>query len=75
MEFSIRGMKNLIKTQTGKRVSEESCKALGQILNEFGEQIAEEAIKHAAEDGRKTVREEDIRKALRDNKNREIKGK
>ncbi len=64
MEFSVSKMKEMIKNQGDKRVSEDSAKELGETLEMFAGDIAEEAIAIAEEDGRKTVREEDIREAL-----------
>jgi histone H3/H4 len=65
MEFSISKMKEMIKSQGDKRVSEDSAEELREILEMFAGDIAEEAIAVAHEDDRKTVRAEDIRKALR----------
>lgn len=65
MEFSISKMKQIIKNQSDKRVSEDSAEALREILEMFAGDISEEAIALAREDGRKTVRAEDVRKALR----------
>jgi len=65
MELSISKMKQMIKEQSNKRVSEDSAEQLGEILEMFAGDIAEEAIALAKEDGRKTVQEEDIREALR----------
>jgi histone H3/H4 len=65
MEFSISKMKEMIKSQGDKRVSEESAEELRTILETFAGDVAEEAIAVAREDDRKTVRAEDIRKALR----------
>lgn len=64
MEFSISKMKELIKSQGDKRVSEDSAKELGNVLERFAGDVAEEAIAVAREDGRKTVRAEDIKQAL-----------
>lgn len=64
MEFSIAKMKELIKSQGDKRVSEESADELRDILEMFAGDIAEEAIAVAKEDDRKTVRAEDVREAL-----------
>lgn len=65
MEFSISKMKESIKKQGNKRVSEDSAKELGENLERFAGDVAEEAIAIADEDNRKTVRAEDIKKALR----------
>lgn len=65
MEFSISKMKEIIKSQGDKRVSEDSADELRKVLETFAGDVAEEAIAVAKEDGRKTVRAEDIREALR----------
>jgi histone H3/H4 len=65
MEFSKAKMKEVIKNQTDKRVSEDSAVELGTLLERYAGDIAEEAIAIAREKGRKTVRGEDIRDALR----------
>ena len=64
MEFTTPKMKETIKKQTSKRVSEDAAKSLGEILETFAGDVAEEAKAVAQEDGRKTVRREDIRQAL-----------
>lgn len=64
MEFSTAKMKQMIKSQGNKQVSDESAEKLGEILEMFGGDIAEEARAIAEDDGRKTVRAEDIREAL-----------
>ena len=65
MEFSIAKMKEIIKSQGDKRVSEESADELRSILEMFAGDIAEESVAVADENERKTVRAEDIREALR----------
>ena len=65
MEFSISKMKQIIKEESNKRVSEDSAEELRSVLERFAGDVAEEAIALAEEDGRKTVRDEDIRQALR----------
>lgn len=64
MEFSISKMKELIKDQGDKRVSRDSAEELRNVLEVFAGDVAEEAIHLAEKDGRKTVRAEDIQKAL-----------
>ncbi|MFB6190210.1 MAG: histone [Candidatus Nanohaloarchaea archaeon] len=64
MEFSISKMKEIIKDQGDKRVSQDSAEELRAVLERFAGDVAEEAIALAKKDGRKTVRAEDIRKAL-----------
>lgn len=65
MEFSTSKMKEIFKSQGNKRVSEDSAEELATVLETFAGDVAEEAIAIAKEDGRKTVREEDIKEALR----------
>jgi len=64
MEFSVSKMKEMIKSQGGKRVSEDSAKELGKVLETFAGDVSEEAIAVAKDKDRKTVRGEDIRDAL-----------
>ncbi|MFB6241303.1 MAG: histone [Candidatus Nanosalina sp.] len=65
MEFSVSKMKEMIKNEGDKRVSEDSAEKLGDVLETFAGDVAEEAVAVAEEDGRKTVRAEDIKAALR----------
>ena len=65
MEFSVSKMKEMIKNEGDKRVSEDSAKKLGDLLETFAGDLAEEAVAVAKEDGRKTVRAEDVKAALR----------
>lgn len=64
MEFSISKMKETIKKQTDKRVSEDAARELSKDLENHGEEVTQKAIEHAEADDRVTVRAEDIRKAL-----------
>jgi len=65
MEFSISKMKEIIKEEGDKRVSKDSAEELREVLEMFAGDVAEEAIAIARDKDRKTVRAEDIRKALR----------
>ena len=58
-------MKEMVKNQGDKRVSEDAAEELGQILELFAGDLAEESVAVAEEDGRKTVRGEDVKKALK----------
>lgn len=58
-------MKELIKSQGDKRVSEESAEELGNLLERFAGDVAEEAVAVANESDRKTVRANDIKEALK----------
>ncbi len=65
MEFSNAKMKSLLKTQTNKRVSDDAAEELGHILETFAGDVAEEALAITKENGRKTLKPEDIREALK----------
>ena len=62
--FSTSAMKRVIRSQSDKRVSKDSAKLLNSELEGRAEEVSELAIEHAEEDGRMTVREEDVRKAI-----------
>lgn len=64
MEFSVRGMKKAISSETDKQISNDAAIELGNLLEHYGQEIAEYAVEHAERDGRVTVREEDVRQAL-----------
>jgi histone H3/H4 len=64
MEFSVSKMKDMIKSQGDKRVSEDSAKQLANVIETFAGDVSEEAIAVAEEKDRKTVRAEDVRQAL-----------
>lgn len=65
MEFSISKMKEIMKAQSGKRVSKEATKELDKDLTERGLEISEKALEIAKSKGRVTVRAEDIREAVK----------
>lgn len=65
MEFSISKMKEIIKEEGDKRVSEDSAEELRRVLERFAGDVAEEAIAVARDNDRKTVRSEDVKQALR----------
>ncbi len=65
MEFSKLSMRKIIRSQGDKRISEKSTGKLGEVLDRFAGDVAEEAIAVARENGRKTVRAEDIKQALK----------
>ena len=57
-------MHQLIKSEGDKRVSEPASIELGELLEQFAEDIAEKAIALANDEGYQTVKEEHIREAL-----------
>jgi len=58
-------MERLIKKAGAERVSEDAKAALRDVLEEFGEEVSEAAIKFAVHTGRKTVKAKDIKLATR----------
>lgn len=62
-EFTLAPMRRLLKKVKDLRVSEEASEELREIIGEFGLRLAEEAVAHAEEEGRKTVLKGDIRAA------------
>lgn len=63
--LSTSAMKRVIKSETDKRVSKDSADELREELREFAEEVSENAREIAEEKGRKTVREEDVREAIK----------
>lgn len=64
MEFSIRKMKQVLRQHTDLRVSKDSAEEFSQDLEMHGHGVAMKAIDYAEKNGRVTVRESDIRKAI-----------
>ena len=64
-EFSTNAGHRLLKNQTNKRVAENAADDLVELLQDRGIEIAEQAKEFAEAAGRKTVRGEDIRRAVR----------
>lgn len=58
-------MERLLKKAGAERVSEDSKKALKDVLESIAEEIAEKATKIAAHTGRKTVKAGDIKLAVK----------
>lgn len=72
MEFSIRSMRQILEENTEKRISDDAASELGGFLDKWAEGVGTEAVEVAEEDGRTTVRAEDIRQVLRNRKDREV---
>tara|TARA_Y100000294_G_scaffold62789_1_gene59446 strand:+ start:280 stop:483 length:204 start_codon:yes stop_codon:yes gene_type:complete len=51
----------ILKSAGAKRVSDPAKKALADVLEDIGLQIAEQAVKIAKNCGRKTITDEDIK--------------
>ena len=57
-------MHQLIRNQGDLQVSESSTKELGRVLEEFAENVAEQANASANEEGYLTVKKKHVRKVL-----------
>jgi len=73
MEFSVRSMRLLIKSQCDIRVSEKAATELGEHLEKFTEEIAEDAVAVAREDGYQTVQGKHLKEALNQKFETEVK--
>lgn len=64
-ELPIAAVDRIIRRAGGQRVSESAAEELAEILEEKAIKIASEAAELSEHAGRKTVRDEDIRLAMR----------
>ncbi|KXA95610.1 histone [candidate division MSBL1 archaeon SCGC-AAA259I09] len=64
-ELPIAAVDRIIRRVGGQRVGESAARELAEVLEEKGMEIAGEATTLAEHAGRKTVRDEDIRLAMR----------
>ena len=58
-------MEKIINEAGGERVSEDAKKELKRIVEDYAISIGEKAIKFASHAGRKTIKAEDIKLALK----------
>jgi len=58
-------IERLIRRGGAERVSKSAAKELAKLLDEYAIEIAKKAMEYAYEENRKTVRKEDIRKAIK----------
>jgi histone H3/H4 len=65
-ELPIAPIKRILKEAGAQRVSDDAAAQLAKVLEEYGEQISEDANRLAKHAGRKTVKAEDIELAVRD---------
>ncbi|MCD6575990.1 MAG: NFYB/HAP3 family transcription factor subunit [Nanoarchaeota archaeon] len=63
--LALAAMDKLIRKAGAKRVSESAKKAMRDVLEKYGEEIAAKAVMLAKHGGRTTVKEEDIKLALK----------
>lgn len=66
MVLSSPPLERIIRRNGAERVSKKAAKKLALILEEYGMEISRMAMKFAHENNRKTVRKEDIRKAIKE---------
>lgn len=58
-------MEKLLKKCGAARVSEDAKEAMKEVLEDYGEQIGQKAVRVAQHSGRKTVKGPDIKLALK----------
>ncbi len=64
-ELPIAPVTRLMRNAGAERVSEDASKALVEVIEEYGEKVAMNAVSLAEHAGRKTVKKEDITEAIR----------
>jgi len=63
VEFSVADMKRILKGAGASRVSKEAAIKLDEVLEMYAGYISEEAVGRAQDQGRKTVKKEDVMRA------------
>ncbi len=64
-ELPIAPVTRLMRNAGAERVSEDASKELAEVIEEYGEKVARNAVSLAEHVGRKTVKKEDITEAIR----------
>lgn len=64
-ELPLAPVKRIIQKAGGRRISDEAVVELANVMEEYGEEVAEVATKFANHAGRKTVTAADIKLAIR----------
>jgi len=59
-EFTLASMRRLLRKHGDLRISDGSAEELRHAVGEYGSKVAEAAVAHALEEGRKTVLDRDI---------------
>jgi histone H3/H4 len=63
-DLTIAPIRRMLKKAGDLRISEEASEELRRIIGEFGTVVAEEAVRIAKSENRKTVLERDIKRAV-----------
>jgi histone H3/H4 len=63
-EFTLASMRRLLRKHGDLRISDGSAEELRHAVGEYGSKVAEAAVAHALEEGRKTVLNRDIRAVI-----------
>ncbi|MBU6997988.1 MAG: NFYB/HAP3 family transcription factor subunit [Theionarchaea archaeon] len=66
MALSSPPIERLIRKGGAERVSRRAATKLAEVLEEYGTELSRKAIEFAHQENRKTIRKEDIRKAIKE---------
>lgn len=64
MQLSLASIERIMRNAGAKKLSSEAVTELRESTQELGEELAQDAVRIAREDGRSTITVADIRKAI-----------